>query len=95
MEHLPKSVPREGKTNGRRNYRDGFFNTSGDIVGEARIMMDEQERITFRVPTGMKQKLDKRIEDEDLYFSRSELIRHLLQNFLSEPYRRKDKRLRR
>lgn len=55
--------------------------------------MDEQDRITIRVPTGMKRKLDKRIKDEDLYFSRSELIRHLLQNFLSDSNRRRGKRL--
>ena len=46
--------------------------------------MLEHERITIRVPTGLKKKVDKRIADEDLYFSRSELIRHLLQNFLTE-----------
>ena len=55
--------------------------------------MDEQDRITFRVPTGMKQKLDKRIEKENMFASRSELIRHLLQNFLSDSNRRRGKRL--
>jgi metal-responsive CopG/Arc/MetJ family transcriptional regulator len=60
-------------------------------VGEAR-MMEDNERITIRVPTGMKQKLDKRIKKENMFASRSELIRHLLQNFLADPNRRRDKR---
>jgi|TARA_B100001123_G_scaffold333864_1_gene376901 metal-responsive CopG/Arc/MetJ family transcriptional regulator len=54
-------------------------------------MIQEHERITIRVPTGLKKKVDKRIADEDLYFSRSELIRHLLQNFLTDERRRKSR----
>ncbi len=54
-------------------------------------MTSEEDRITVRVPMGLKQRLDKRIADEDLYFSRSELIRHLLQNFLTDERRRKSR----
>lgn len=54
--------------------------------------MEDNERITIRVPRGMKRRLDKRIKDEDMFASRSELIRHLLQNFLAESNRRIGKR---
>jgi len=54
-------------------------------------MTSGEERITIRVPMGLKQRLDKQIEDEKLFYSRSELIRHLLQNFLIDERRRKSR----
>ena len=54
-------------------------------------MTSEGDRITVRVPMGLKQRLDKQIKDEKLFYSRSELIRHLLQNFLTDERRRKSR----
>ena len=57
--------------------------------------MQDNDRITIRLTPRMRDKVDKKIKKENMFLNRSELIRHLLQNFLAEPYHRKGKRLRR
>ena len=53
--------------------------------------MQDNDRITIRLTPQMKNKVDKKIKKENMFLNRSELIRHLLQNFLTDGRRRKSK----